>query len=86
MCVPHATELALAQLPQHSRSVGSVVPGGATQLVPAAHIDPTPVQVRQAGEGIGAPHMTLAAVAHVGQHVPVAPPVHVLPAPQPMVP
>ncbi len=28
MCVPHATLLALAQLPQQSRSVGSVLPGG----------------------------------------------------------
>jgi hypothetical protein len=85
-CTPHATLLALAQVPQHSRSVGAVMPGGLTQLVPDGHIEPTPVHVRHVGEGIGSPHATLPADAHVGQHVPVAPPVQVLPAPQPIVP
>lgn len=57
-CTPQATLLALAQLPQHSRAVGSVVPGGFTQLVPVGHIEPTPVHVRHAGEGIVMPQAT----------------------------
>jgi hypothetical protein len=73
-------------VPQHVRSVGIVMPGGLTQLVPLGHIEPTPVHVRHVGDGIGSPHMTAVAAAHVGQHVPVAPPVQVLPAPQPIVP
>lgn len=32
MRMPHAMVLAAAQLPQHSRAVGAVVPGGFTQL------------------------------------------------------
>jgi hypothetical protein len=84
--MPHGTLLGLAQAPQHSRSVGSVVPGGVTQLVPSGHIEPKPVHVRHVGEGTGSPHATLLAGGHVGQHVPVVPPVHVLPAPQPIVP
>jgi hypothetical protein len=84
--MPQPTLAALAQLPQHSRSVGSAMPGGFTQLVPVGHIEPTPVHVRHVGDGIGAPHITALAAAQVGQHVPVAPPVQVLPAPQPIVP
>lgn len=70
---------ALAQVPQHSRSAGIVVPGGWMQLVPEAHIEPTPVHVRQLDEGIGSPQATVPAPAQFGQHVPVAPPVHVVP-------
>ena len=83
---PHATLLAAAHAPQHSRSAGFVSPGGLTQLVPVGHIDPTPVQVRHVGDGIALPQATEPAAAHVGQHVPVAPPVQVLPLPHPIVP
>lgn len=71
--------LALAHVPQHSRSAGIVVPGGWMQLVPDGHIEPTPVQVRQLEEGIESPHATVLAAAQFAQHVPVAPPVHVVP-------
>lgn len=85
-CAPHGTLDALAQRPQHSRSVGSVVPGGLTQLVPDGHIEPTPIHVRHAGEGMGSPHATELDAAHVGQHVPSGPPVQVMPLVQPAVP
>ena len=86
MVVPHATDAGLGQVPQHSRSIGLVSPIGAAQLVPAGHIEPTPVQVRHVGDGIASPHATEPAAAHVGQQVPPAPPVHVVPEPQPIVP
>lgn len=73
---PHATELELAQSPQHARAVGSVVPGGLTQLVAAPHIEPTPVHARQLSDGIAWPHGMLVAGVHVSQQTPVAPPVH----------
>ena len=84
--VPHATLAGLGQVPQHSRSIGLVSPMGAAQLVPVGHMEPTPVHVRHVGDGIGSLHATEPAPAHVGQHVPPAPPVHVVPDPQPIVP
>lgn len=44
--MPQGTSLGLAQAPQQTRSVGSVVPGGLVQI-PVAHMVPAPVQVRQ---------------------------------------
>jgi hypothetical protein len=83
---PHATVDALAQLPQQTRSSADVVPGGLRQVVPAAQRAPKPVHVRHAGDGIGSPQSTALADGHVAQHMPVVPPVHALPVPQPEVP
>lgn len=83
---PHATVPALGQLPQQVRSSGIGIPGGFTHEVPAAQREPTPVQVRHAGSGIGSPQSTLEALAQFGQHVPPTPPVQLVPAPQPAVP
>lgn len=46
MRMPHGTVEGSAQRPQHSRAVGSVVPGGFTHVVVALHAVPTPVHER----------------------------------------
>jgi hypothetical protein len=84
--MPHATVAAEGHAPQHTRSSALVVPGGFTHASGAVQRDPKPVHVRHAGEGIGSPQSTAPAEGHVAQHMPVAPPVHVEPAPQPAVP
>jgi hypothetical protein len=84
--IPHGTLEAAAQLPQHSRSLGMLVPGGLTQLLPAGHIEPMPMHVRQLVDGTGSPQGTSLDEAHIGQHVPPSPPAQALPGVQPAVP
>lgn len=84
--VPQATVALLGQSPQHSRSSGSVVPGGVTHVVPVAHIEPTPVHVRQVDIGMGVPQAMFSGAVHAAQHTPAAPPVHDVPEPHPPVP
>lgn len=83
---PQATVEAAGHEPQHTRGSAPVVPGGFTQERPVAQRDPKPVHMRHVGDGIGSPQSTLPEEAHDAQHMPVAPPVHVVPAPQPAVP
>ena len=74
--MPHATVLAAAQLPQHTRAVGAVMPGGFTQLRPLGHCAPTPLQVRHVPPdgscwlGIVVPHVTALAAGQFGQQPP----------------
>jgi hypothetical protein len=86
IAMPHGTVPAAGQLPQHTREVGVVVPGGFTHASPVGHMLPTPLHARHAGDGIAVPHITLAGAAQFGQHTPVMPPVQLMPEPQPIVP
>lgn len=77
MSIPHGTVEAAGQAPQHTRSVGRLVPGGLTQLRLDGHAVPTPVQSRQVrprpsrGSGIRSPHATSRAAGQSGQHEPI---------------
>lgn len=84
--MPHATVAAAGHDPQHTRASGPVVPGGFAHERPGSQCVPKPLQLRQSEAGMGSPHVTAEGALHAPQHMPPAPPVQVLPLPQPAVP
>lgn len=86
MGMPQATLEAAGQLAQHTRSSGEVVPGGLAHERPGSQRVPKPAHVRQSEAGIGSPQSIAEGALHAPQHMPPAPPVQVVPAPQPAVP
>lgn len=83
---PHATVEGARQLSQHTRSSGRLVPGGLAHERPGSQRVPKPVQVRQSDAGMGSPQSIAEGALQEPQHMPPAPPVHVVPAAQPAVP
>ncbi len=72
--MPQGTLEAAAHAPQHTRSVGALMPGGLTHVSAPVHIEPTPVQsahvrpVVSTESAITSPQGTALAAAQPGQH------------------